>query len=127
MVASNKVRRRKPGKRRPRIAKKIKKAKRRRKVVRKHRKRAPRRRKPGPKSFRELSVKPPKLGYNATLAWMHNQTLSGSALNAYRAGYKTMWDFCEEDMLRWKMKKIGDFDKKNQHGGQLWALRRSAT
>ena len=126
MVASNKVRRRRrKGKRKRKYGGKLKRGKRRKLAVRRRHKRAPRRHKKvksGPKSFRTLSVMPPKLGFNAQIAWRHNQMMSSATMDAYRSGFRCMWKYNAPNMTRWKIGKPDSFNKKNQHGGVMWSL-----
>ena len=45
-------------------------------------------------------------------------------MNAYRAGYNTMWKYAGPYMRRKGFKQPGEFRKDNQHGGRLWASRK---
>ena len=45
-------------------------------------------------------------------------------MNAYRAGYNTMWKHAGPYMRRKGFKRPGEFRKNNQHGGRLWASRK---
>ena len=86
-----------------------------------------RKRKPGPKSFRELAKRPRNAGLVQRREYRQNENVSDHTMNAYRAGYNTMWKHAGAYMRRKGFKRPGEFRRNNQHGGKLWSTRKECT
>ena len=77
--------------------------------------------KPGPKSLLEKHVAPKGAGLKArTIHRFVTEIQSESARSQARKGFNAMWRFAPDLMRKWKVPKVGEFQKTNLHGGRLW-------
>ncbi len=80
-----------------------------------------RRAKPGPKSLLEKHVPPKGAGLKArTIHRFVTEIQSESARSQARKGFNAMWRFAPSLLRKWKVPKVGEFEKTNIHGGRLW-------
>ena len=80
------------------------------------------RRKPrGPKSFRDEARRPKYAGRKMRGQLRFNENRSSEAMQSYRCGYTVMWSHAAAYMEKKKLPRPGQFKKRNQHGGMLWA------
>ena len=46
---------------------------------------------------------------------------SKNALQTYRSGYRRMWDFARDHLIRWKIPEPDSWPKNNLMGGVMWS------
>ena len=56
------------------------------------------------------------------VAYKKNAMKSFKTMAGYRYGFRMMWKGCPKFLKKIKMKGVGEYDKRNQHGGEMYAL-----
>ena len=78
----------------------------------------------GPPSYKSKAKRPRGAGLVTRREFRHGINLTKPTADAYRAGYNCMWKHCSAYMTRKRLKKPGEFNPNNVHGGKLWASRK---
>ena len=75
----------------------------------------------GPKSYLSKAAKPRGLGLRGQLFHLFNTEIKDDTTRqSNRCGFFAMWKFAESTMVKFKVKRPGEFRKNNIHGGKMW-------
>ena len=83
-----------------------------------------RKRKAGPPPLKDGAKRPRGAGLISRREFRHGMNLTDHTANAYRTGFNTMWKHAGAYMARKGIKKAGEYDPTNVHGGRLYGSRK---
>ena len=74
----------------------------------------------GPKAMKDKAKLPRRASMNAKIQHALNSKKRNTTMNVYRHGMTLMWRVAKKELRAGKIKKIGNYDPMNAHGGKIW-------
>ena len=73
-------------------------------------------------SYQSKARLPKGAGMMKQVAFKKNAMKSPVTMQGYRNGFRKWWQGCPRYLQSIKMKRVGEYDKQNQHAGEMFAL-----